>query len=100
MLGLVEREGGLDLSVVKNVQTETVQKKTKRKTIHKRQKMEPTQSIIEILQSSEEPMEAKAVWQNSKHKDHIESFYAELKSVEDQVIEIRDDQRSLLHLKK
>ena len=25
MLGLVEREGGLDLSVVKNVQTQTIQ---------------------------------------------------------------------------
>lgn len=46
-------------------------------------------SIVEVLQSSKTPMTAKAVWQQSKHKNDIEGFYAELKKLQNQVNEIQ-----------
>jgi len=77
------------------------QKQQKRKPITKKGKaVEPTQSILEILKASKRQLEAKEVWQKSRHKDDIEAFYAELKSIEDQIKEIKKDKHSLLSLKK
>lgn len=90
--------------LLKRIQAEKAQnpsapKKAKRKTTNPRRTMEPTKPILEILKSHDQPMAAKTVWQTSEHNKDIEAFYAELKLIEDQVTEIREDQSSFLRLK-
>ena len=55
------------------------------------------QSILDVLRSSKEPMSAEEVWKQSKHKDNIEEFYAELKKVQSDIIEVK---KGILSLSK
>ncbi len=63
-------------------------------------KMEKSLSIEEVLKSSDKPMLAQKVWQESKHNEDIAAFYAELKELGDKVIEIREGLDSFISLKK
>jgi type I restriction enzyme S subunit len=56
--------------------------KTKRKMIEK-------QTIEDILKSSSEPVLINSLWEKSINSDNIEQFYAELKKVSDNLVEIR-----------
>lgn len=73
-----------------------LKKKHPKKTV----KMSKLLNIEDILKTSEKPMLAKDVWQNSKHKNDIESFYAELKELGEKVTEIKEGLNSLLILKQ
>lgn len=64
------------------------------------EKMNKALSIEEVLQTSDEPMLAKDVWQRSKHKDNIEDFYKELKSLQAKIKEVKKGTESLLILVK
>ncbi len=44
-------------------------------------------------------MSAKDVWLQSKHKEDIESFYSELRELQNQIVEIKKDTKSLLSLR-
>ncbi|MGZ6555182.1 MAG: hypothetical protein ACXVDV_21580, partial [Bacteroidia bacterium] len=59
--------------------------------------MENTKTIIEVLRERNEPTSAEEVWKNSKYSNNIEKFYAELKKVQDQIIETK---KGMLSLKK
>lgn len=54
-------------------------------------------TILEVLSDSKKPMSAEDVWKQSKHRDNIEEFYAELKKVQNSVIEIK---KGILSLSK
>lgn len=71
-------------------------KKNPKKTI----KMSKLLNIEDVLKTSKKPMLAKDVWQNSKHKNDIESFYAELKELGEKVSEIKEGLNSFLILKQ
>lgn len=76
------------------------EKKTIKKQITPKKKdMSKALSIKEVLELSDKPMSAKEVWQESKHKNNIEDFYAELKELGDKVVEIKEGLNSLLSLK-
>jgi len=62
--------------------------------------MDGNMTILEILKQNDKPILAKELWQASKHKYDIESFYAELKEIYSQIIEVKIDTESLLSLKK
>ena len=53
--------------------------------------MDKELTISEVLNTSNEPMLAKDVWQQSKYKDNIEDFYAELKRIQDSVKEVKNE---------
>ncbi len=55
-------------------------------------------SIVEIL-ASKKTVSAKDVWIKSKHKNNIEEFYSELKSLKNSVLEIKTETESMLKLK-
>jgi len=76
------------------------QKKQKKTNPIKRKKMSKELSIEQLLQSSDKPMLAKDVWQQSKHKDNIEDFYAELKKIQNNIKEVKKGTESLLSLVK
>ncbi|WP_222933087.1 hypothetical protein, partial [Fulvivirga aurantia] len=76
------------------------QKKQKKKAPKKTKKMSKELSIEEVLKASNKPMLAKEVWQQSKHKENIEDFYAELKKIQDQVKEVKKGTESMLSLAK
>ena len=61
---------------------------------------EEKKSILDILKESKAAMPAKEVWQNSRHSDDIEKFYAKLKTIEDQLVETKKGKVSTLKLKK
>ncbi len=79
---------------------EKKQKEIAKKRVKKIKPMESNKSIKEILEQAKEPIEAKLVWQSSKHKNDIEKFYEELKSISKDIQEIRDGKISKLALKK
>ena len=57
--------------------------------------------IIEILQSSNEPISATVVWNSSEYSKDIEAFYAELKrliDIEKLVVEEKRGKESFLKL--
>lgn len=62
--------------------------------------MESNKTVREILEDANEPIEAKEIWQKSKHKDDIEKFYEELKQLSANIVEIREGKISKLFLKK
>ncbi|MBN8687719.1 MAG: restriction endonuclease subunit S [Chitinophagales bacterium] len=64
----------------------------------KRQNSKQKFSILEILKAANKPVSAKDVWLQSVHSNDIEEFYAELKSLKNQVFEIKKDTESLLTL--
>ncbi len=76
------------------------QKKTKKTRPIKSKKMSKELSIEQVLLSSDKPMLAKDVWQQSKHKDSIEDFYAELKKIQNNIKEVKKGTESLLSLAK
>lgn len=76
-----------------------MQKEQKKKQPKKRKAMDKTLNIEDILKTAEEPMPTKEVWQKSKHKDNIEDFYAELKSIQHKIKEIKKGTESLIELK-
>ncbi|MNQ51242.1 Type-1 restriction enzyme EcoKI specificity protein [compost metagenome] len=61
--------------------------------------MDEKKSILQVLESSSEPISAKDAWLRSKHKDDIESFYSELRGIQDKIVEIKKDTESLLSLR-
>ena len=61
--------------------------------------MEEKKTILQVLESSSEAISAKDVWLQSKHKDDIESFYSELRGIQDKIVEIKKDTESLLSLR-
>lgn len=71
-------------------------KKVKNKTI----KMERTKSVLDLLQETQDPIPAKDVWQQSKHWESIDDFYAELKSISDLIEQTKSKTEVLLSLKK
>ena len=62
--------------------------------------MESNKSVKEILENSKKLLFAEEVWQMSKHKNDIEEFYAELKKLSDNLIEIKQGNKSFLSIKK
>lgn len=71
-------------------------KKVKNKIL----KMERKKSVLEILQETQDPILAKEVWQQSKHWENIDDFYAELKSISDLIQQTKSKAEILLSLKK
>jgi type I restriction enzyme S subunit len=63
-------------------------------------KKEQGKPILELLKSSKDPIAAKDLWQQSIFADDIDAFYAELKKIENQIVEIKDGLTSKLRLKK
>lgn len=61
--------------------------------------METEKSILVILQESQEPILAKDLWLQSKHKDNIEDFYSELKEIYNQIKEVKKQTESFISLK-
>jgi len=61
--------------------------------------MNKAQEILEILAGSDTPLPAKDVWQTSKFKDNIETFYAELKKIESQIIDDKIGTESYLSIR-
>ena len=57
-------------------------------------------SIKEVLSKSTKPILAVDVWRASKHKDDVEAFYAELKTIKNEITEIKDSTNSYLSLLK
>ncbi len=74
------------------------QKEEKKSTPKKIKKMSKELSIEEVLKTSDKPMLAKDVWQQSKHKENIEEFYAELKKIQSSIKEVKKGTESLLSL--
>lgn len=72
----------------------------KKKSPKKPYKMAKELSIEEVLKTSDKPMLGKDVWQQSKYKDNIEEFYAELKKIQNNIKEVKKGTESLLTLKK
>jgi len=77
-----------------------VQKQQKKKAPKRIKKMSKDLSIEEVLKTSDKPMLAKDVWQQSKHKNDIEAFYAELKKIQNNIKEVKKGTESLLSLDK
>lgn len=75
-------------------------KQEKKKSPQKIKMMNQELSIEEVLKTSNEPMLSADVWLQSKHKDNIEDFYAELKKIQDTVKELKKGNESLLTLEK
>ena len=76
--------------LLKQIQSEKLEylkqeKKIQKKRVKKGRTMSSNLSILEILEKATEPILAKKLWQQSKHKDDIEAFYSELKSIEDRI---------------
>jgi type I restriction enzyme, S subunit len=72
--------------------------KENRKQQPKKKKMSKVnKGIIEILESSEIPVSAKEVWEQSMYADNIEKFYAELKKVQHLILEGKKGFLSLNH---
>lgn len=82
---------------------EVLEKEPKRK-FQKRplkvEKMNKDLNIEAVLKTSDAPMNAKDVWQQSKYRDNIEDFYKELKEIQDKVKVITKDSESLISLMK
>ncbi|SFW80297.1 type I restriction enzyme, S subunit [Chitinophaga sancti] len=61
--------------------------------------MEEKKTILQVLEAASGPLPAKDVWLRSKHKDDIESFYSELREIQNKIIETKKDTESLLSLR-
>lgn len=71
-------------------------KKVKNKMIE----MERTKSVLDLLKEAKESIPAKDVWQQSKHWESIDDFYAELRSISDMIEQTKLKTEVLLSLKK
>lgn len=75
--------------------------KEQKKGIPKKiKKMSKSLTIEDVLKTSDKPMNAKEVWQLSKHKSNIEDFYKELKDIQKKVKVVTKGTDSLLTLVK
>jgi type I restriction enzyme S subunit len=88
-----------DIQVKKKMYLED-QKLQKKKSPKKPYNMAKELSIEEVLKTADKPMLGKDVWQQSKHKDSIEEFYAELKKIQKNIKEVKKGTESLLTLTK
>ena len=82
---------------------EVLEKEFKRKSQKrplKVEKMNKDLNIEAVLKTSDAPMNAKDVWQQSKYRDNIEDFYKELKEIQDKGKVITKDSESLISLMK
>jgi hypothetical protein len=61
--------------------------------------MESEKSILEILQKLDTPISAHELWQQSIHHADIEKFYAELKTIQCKIEEIREGKNTKIYLK-
>ncbi|RZK12643.1 MAG: hypothetical protein EOO43_18535, partial [Flavobacterium sp.] len=84
----------LEKQIFSNAQKELAKLKPKTNKL-----MEEKKSILQILNSSAEPISAKDVWLQSMYKDDIEAFYSELRDIQDKIIEVKQDTSSLLSLR-
>lgn len=66
----------------------------------KKRKMETKKTVLEILKESKVPISTQELWTNSVHEGDIESFYSEIKEIHSRLTEIKEDNESLLSLKK
>ena len=64
------------------------------------EKMERTKSALDLLQDAQSPVSAKELWQQSKHWNNLDDFYAELKSISDLIEQTKSETEILLSLKK
>lgn len=89
--------------LLKRIEKEKVvyleEQKQQKKKILKNRKVKKSLSIEEILKASNEPMIAKEVWQQSKHKE-IEEFYLELKKIANKIKEVKKGTKSFLSLEQ
>ncbi|KAA6343425.1 Type-1 restriction enzyme EcoKI specificity protein [termite gut metagenome] len=67
--------------LLKKIQNERIAFLQNKITVKKvvKKKMKQTKSVLELLQETQNPILAKELWQQSKHSDNIDDFYAELK---------------------
>jgi restriction endonuclease S subunit len=78
------------------LQNKSKDKKIKNNTI----KMEHNKSVLKLLKETQEPIPAKEVWLQSKHRENIDDFYAELKSISDLIKQTKSKTEILLSLKQ
>jgi len=89
------------LDKIKLERLEFLQNKPKENKIStKIEKMERTKSVLDLLKEAKEPIPAKEVWQQSKHWESIDNFYAELKSISELIEQTKSKTEILLSLKK
>ncbi|KAA6319086.1 Type-1 restriction enzyme EcoKI specificity protein [termite gut metagenome] len=89
------------LKKIKDERTSFLQNKTTvRKIKTKIIKMERTKSVLELLQETQNPVLAKELWQQSKHAENIEDFYAELKSISNLIEQTKSKTQISLSLKR
>ncbi len=89
------------LKRIKAERIEYAQNKPKEKKVKiKIEKMERTKSVLDLLKEAQKPVSAKEVWQQSKHWESIDDFYAELKSISDSIEQTKSKTEILLSLKK
>ena len=62
--------------------------------------MERTKSVLDLLKEAKKTVSAKEIWQQSKHWESIDDFYAELKSISDSIEQTKSNTEILLSLKK
>lgn len=90
----------LERIVIKN-QNYSAELKEHKKAIPKKLKtMSEDLTIEDVLKTSDKPMNAKEVWQLSKHKSNIEDFYKELKDIQEKIKVVTKGTESLLTLVK
>lgn len=89
------------LKRIKAERIKFVQNKPKEKKVKiKIGKMERTKSVLDLLKEAQKPVSAKEIWQQSKHWESIDDFYAELKSICDSIEQTKSKTEILLSLKK
>lgn len=90
--------------LLKRIQADKVkyleEQKANKKLSHKTPKVmaKQEQSVLEVLQASAEPLLAEEVWKQSKHRGDIEAFYAELKTIEGKIKEVKKGTEAFLSL--
>lgn len=89
------------LKRIKEERIEYTQSKPKDKKVKiKIEKMEQIKSVLDLLKEAQKPLSVKEVWLQSKHRDSIDDFYAELKSISDLIEQSKSKTEILLSLKK
>lgn len=89
------------LKRIKEERLDFTQKKPKENKVKiKIEKMERIKSVLDLLKEAQKPVSAKEVWQQSKHWESIDDFYAELKSISDLIEQTKSKTEIILSLKK
>ncbi|MCL1034091.1 restriction endonuclease subunit S [Elizabethkingia anophelis] len=87
------------LQVERKIYLAELKQQTKQ-TPKKIKKMREELNIEEVLKTSDKPMDAKDVWQESKYKNNIEDFYKELKDIQEKIKVVTKGTESTLTLVK